>query len=116
MTASPDLAARRSSAPRWSGRRWRHVALRATAALAGLLPTALAGAGSATAAPTTAPTTPPPVSILTSRPGFGQGDIFITPTGDSSVYANGPEILDSHGNVVWFHAIPQGQTTSDFRV
>ena len=29
---------------------------------------------------------------------------------------NGPEILDSHGNVVWFHAIPQGQTAADFRV
>jgi hypothetical protein len=112
MTASPDLIARRGSAPRWSARRWRHVALRTAVALAGVLPTALAGASYATAAPTA----PPPVSILTSQPGFGQGDIFITPTGDSSVYANGPEILDSHGNVVWFNAIPQGQTASDFRV
>ena len=33
-----------------------------------------------------------------------------------STYANGPEILDRHGNVVWFHAIPQGQTAADFRV
>jgi hypothetical protein len=112
MTASPDLITRRGSAPRWNARRWRHVALRTAVALAGVLPTALAGASYATAAPTA----PPPVSILTSQPGFGQGDIFITPTGDSSVYANGPEILDSHGNVVWFNAIPQGQTASDFRV
>ena len=26
-----------------------------------------------------------------------------------------PEILDRHGNVVWFHAIPPGQTAADFR-
>jgi Arylsulfotransferase (ASST) len=62
------------------------------------------------------PTSPPPVSILTSQPGFGEGnDIFITPTGDATTYANGPEILDSQGNVVWFNAIPQGQTAADFR-
>ena len=32
------------------------------------------------------------------------GDFFITPTGDTTTYANGPEILDGKGNVVWFHA------------
>jgi hypothetical protein len=62
------------------------------------------------------PTAPPPVSILTSSPfQEGHGDIFITPTGDTSTYANGPEILDRKGNVVWFHAIPQGLTAADFR-
>jgi hypothetical protein len=25
------------------------------------------------------------------------GDIFITPTGDQTTYANGPEIIDNHG-------------------
>jgi len=55
------------------------------------------------------------VTILTSNGHLGPGDIFITPTGDSSTYANGPEILDTRGNVVWFHPIPQGQTASDFR-
>ncbi len=60
-------------------------------------------------------TTPPPVTILTSSPFVGKGDFFITPTGDSTTYANGPEILDPSGNVVWFHAIPSGQTASDFR-
>ncbi len=63
-----------------------------------------------------APTAPPPVSILTSSGNLGNGDIFITPTGGTNSYANGPEILDQQGNVVWFHAIPQGQTASDFRV
>jgi Arylsulfotransferase (ASST) len=38
-----------------------------------------------------------------------------TATGDTSTYANGPEILDRRGNIVWFHAIPQGETASDFR-
>jgi hypothetical protein len=91
--------------------------LRAAYRTAGLLlaMTALSLVGAAAAAAAT-PTAPPPVSILTSQGGFGQGDIFITPTGDSTTYANGPEILDSHGNVVWFHAIPQGQTAADFRV
>ncbi len=73
---------------------------------------ALAGA-SAAAADT--PTAPPPVTILTSSPFVGHGDFFITPTGDTATYANGPEILSPSGNVVWFHAIPAGQTASDFR-
>jgi len=79
-------------------------------AVAGAL--ALVPAGSALAAPTS----PPPVSILTSQPGFGHGeDFFITPTGDTSTYANGPEILDAKGNVVWFHPVPAGLAATDFR-
>jgi hypothetical protein len=89
------------------------LALGLPAALAATGPLATAAADPIT--PTT-PTAPPPVSILSSSPFVGQGDIFLTPTGDSSTYANGPEILDTQGNVVWFHAIPQGQTASDFRV
>jgi Arylsulfotransferase (ASST) len=59
---------------------------------------------------------PPPVTILSHGDGDrGRGSIFITPTGDQSSYDNGPEILDRHGNVIWFHAIPPGQTASDFR-
>jgi len=71
----------------------------------------LAVAGAAAAAPTD----PPPVTILTSSGHAPRGDIFITPTGDTGTYANGPEILDRHGNVVWFHAVPQGLTAADFR-
>jgi hypothetical protein len=136
MTASLDPRPRHSGAPRW-----RQLALGAAAMFVGVLPTVLVGTSSAAAAvpdvpppaptapltapavsppapttPSPAPTTPPPVSILTSQPNFGFGDVFITPTGDAATYANGPEILDSHGNVIWFHAIPQGQTAADFRV
>jgi hypothetical protein len=73
---------------------------------------ALAATGVAAAAPTD----PPPVTILSSQPGFGHGqDFFITPTGDTATYAQGPEILDAKGNVVWFHAAPAGLATTDFR-
>jgi hypothetical protein len=83
-----------------------------TAILALAIPVALTATSSALAAD---PTSPPPVSILTSDGGLGQEDIFLTPTGDTSAYANGPEILDGKGNVLWFQAIPQGLTASDFR-
>jgi uncharacterized membrane protein YgcG len=62
-----------------------------------------------------APTAPPPVSILTSTGTIGQGDIFISPFGDESTYANGPEIIDSQGDVVWFQPVPAGEEASDFR-
>src|SRR6201998_3255318 len=92
---------------------WRQrLALAAAALLASLLPV---GFASATAA-ASAPTAPPPLSILTSNGNIGRGDLFITPTGDTSTYANGPEIVDPKGDVVWFHAIPQSLTASDFRV
>jgi Arylsulfotransferase (ASST) len=58
---------------------------------------------------------PPPVTILTPATGLGNGYIFVTPTSYSGKYANGPEILDTQGNVVWFHAIPDKQTAADFR-
>jgi hypothetical protein len=61
------------------------------------------------------PTAPPPVTVLTPATGLGHDDLFITPTGNAATYANGPEILDQQGNVVWFHAIPAGQTAADFR-
>ncbi len=87
--------------------RWRLSV--ATAISSGVV---LAVAGTAAAA---TPTDPPPVTILTSSGHAARGDIFITPTGDTGTYANGPEILDRRGNVVWFHAAPQGLTAADFR-
>jgi hypothetical protein len=54
--------------------------------------------------------------VLTPQANIGNGDIFITPTGDTTTYANGPEIINSEGQVIWFHAIPVGETASDFRV
>jgi hypothetical protein len=95
-----------------AGRRLRRVMLGATATIGAIVLIAAATDSPALAAE---PTSPPPVTILTSSPFIGRGDIFITPTGDRASYANGPEILDTHGNVVWFHPIPQGQTAADFR-
>jgi hypothetical protein len=90
----------------------RRTLLRTAAVI--VISVAFAGIGSA-AASAAAPTSPPPVTVLTPHGGVGRGDIFITPTGATSTYANGPEILDRNGNIVWFHAIPQGQTAADFR-
>ncbi|MGA2011111.1 MAG: arylsulfotransferase family protein [Solirubrobacteraceae bacterium] len=101
-----------AGAPRGRLARWRHVALAAAALAVTSLPIL---ATTASADTTTAPTAPPPVSILTTQPNSGRGDIFLTPTGDATTYANGPEILDPNGNIVWFHAIPVGDTASDFR-
>jgi hypothetical protein len=83
------------------------LALVLTAAL--VLPVAT-GAPGAAAAPG-----PPPVTVLTPAAHLGNGDIFVTPTSSRSKYANGPEILDTRGNAVWFHAIPVTQTAADFR-
>jgi len=53
--------------------------------------------------------------VLTSGGGNHDGDIFITPTGAASTYANGPEIISGKGRILWFHAVPAGQTAADFR-
>ena len=55
------------------------------------------------------------MTILTSTGRTAPGDIFITPTGNTTSYANGAEILDRRGYIVWFHAAPQGLTAADFR-
>ena len=84
-----------------------------------LVGVAVLAAGGALSAPAAAlaqaPTTPPQLTFLTPNGPQGRGDIFITPTGDTSTYANGPEILSSTNKVIWFHAIPQGLTAADFR-
>jgi Arylsulfotransferase (ASST) len=89
--------------------RLRRGIIRAAALSAAAL---MAAATAAAAAP---PTVPPPVTILTSSGHVAPGDIFITPTGDTTTYANGAEILDRRGNIVWFHPAPQGLTAADFR-
>ncbi len=95
-------------------RRLTRLAAGSGAAL-GVLSLALAAAGPAGAATADPPTAPPPVTILTSGAGHHGGDIFISPFGDASTYANGPEILSPSGGVIWFHAVPAGQEASDFR-
>jgi hypothetical protein len=103
-----------SSAPRSGLQRRLQMLIGAVTIVVGAAVIALTAAGSALAA---TPTSPPPVTILTSSPFVGHsGDFFISPFGDTSTYANGPEIVNSQGDVVWFKAVPAGQEASDFRV
>ena len=62
-----------------------------------------------------APTAPPPVTVLTSHTDAANGAIFISPFGNTADYANGPEIINSAGQPIWFHPVPAGQEASDFR-
>jgi Arylsulfotransferase (ASST) len=105
---SSSAAARHRPRPRRRSR----LTLGAAALVVGVIPAALASAGPAAAA---APTAPPPITVLTAEASNHDGDIFLTPTGDTTTYANGPEIIDSQGKVIWFHAVPEGQTAADFR-
>jgi hypothetical protein len=102
-----------SSAPRSGLQHRLQMLIGAVTIVVGAAVIALAGASAALAAPST----PPPVSILTSSPFVAQGgDFFISPFGDTSTYANGPEIVNSQGDVVWFQPVPAGEEASDFRV
>ena len=95
--------------------RWRRLALAVTVVVAGAIPYSVAAAGTAGAAVGTTPAAPPPVTILTPGADNNNGDIFIAPFGDQSTYANGPEIIDNQGNVIWFHPVPAGEEAADFR-
>jgi Arylsulfotransferase (ASST) len=118
------VTSRPSRRPNW--RRRAPVAVLTAAVLAGggaaLLAAGPAAAGttsaSTAAAGASAPTAPPPVTILTraSKHSKAGGDFFISPYGDQTTYANGPEILSPDGKVLWFKAVPAGEEASDFRV
>jgi hypothetical protein len=90
--------------------RWRRVAL----SLAATVVAALATGGAVASSALADPTSPPPVTVLTHG-NVGHGDFFVSPFGAQTTYANGPEILDQNGNVVWFKSVPAGQEASDFR-
>ncbi len=103
-----------ASAPRSGLQQRLQATIGATAIAVGAAVIALIVASSALAA---TPTSPPPVTVLSSSPFAGHGgDYFISPFGDASTYANGPEIVNSQGQVVWFQAVPAGEEASDFRV
>jgi hypothetical protein len=91
--------------------RWRRLVLSLAATVVAALGTGGAVAASALA---DAPTALPPVTVLTHG-NVGKGDFFVSPFGDQTTYANGPEILDQNGNVVWSKSVPVGQEASDFR-
>ena len=81
-----------------------------------LLATLAATAGlAAPAASASTPSSPPPLTVLSQTGSLGNRDIFIAPTGDTSTYANGPEILGPSGNVVWFDPLAAGESAGDFR-
>ena len=107
------LSSSPTAGPGWRTRRRRLGQVTAVAST--MLLAALAMAAPAGAATVAAPTAPPPITIVTPGANNHDGDIFITPTGDQSTYANGPEIIDNRGNVIWFHPVPAAQTASDFR-
>jgi Arylsulfotransferase (ASST) len=86
----------------------------AVATLAGTACTAApSGPGACQAAPAGAADQAPPVKVLTQAADTADGDIFIAPQGCG--YASGPEIISSTGQVIWFHALPAGETATDFR-
>src|SRR6201990_2296532 len=90
--------------------RWRRVAL----SLAATVVAALATRGAIASTALADPTAPPPVTVLVHG-NVGHGDFFVSPFGAQTTYANGPEILDQNGNVVWFKPVPTGQEAADFR-
>jgi hypothetical protein len=97
----------------------RGASLLAGTAVAAALAAAVPAAASASTAGTGTSSTlqPPPVTVLADAGSANSGgDIFISPYGDSSTYANGAEILSPDGKrVIWFHRAPAGDEDADFR-
>ena len=98
-------ADRRRGRPRHAGGVAAVIVAAAGIALAGTACTA-APSGPAAAGLTS---TPPAVMVLTQAADNGNGDIFIAPEG------SGPEIISNTGTVIWFHAVPAGDSATDFR-
>jgi hypothetical protein len=110
LSSSPDQRRRRSLCRFAAGAAVLTVGLAWAAA-----PSLASTPGSATAAPTSLP----PLTVLLHDAGnASEGDFFLAPFGTSKTgtpYANGPEIVDSSGNVVWSRALPAGYQADDFR-
>ncbi|HXP59037.1 MAG TPA: arylsulfotransferase family protein [Dongiaceae bacterium] len=59
---------------------------------------------------------PPPIRILQNSGSSAEGLIFIAPQAVSAASpAQGPEIIDSRGRIVWFSPSPNGETAWNFR-
>ncbi len=63
-----------------------------------------------------APTlTPSTVTITTpAKPGIAPGDFFLAPYQGKG--SPGPMIVDQHGQLVWFHSLPAGDSATNFQV
>jgi Arylsulfotransferase (ASST) len=57
---------------------------------------------------------PAAVKLLKSSSHASPGDIFLAP--QFGPVENGPEILDSSGNLIWFDRVQHGDAATDFRV
>ncbi|HUA49068.1 MAG TPA: arylsulfotransferase family protein [Solirubrobacteraceae bacterium] len=58
--------------------------------------------------------TPASIEITKRSAKAAPGDIFVTP--QQGPTQNGAEILDSSGNLVWFHPVPAGDMAADLQV
>ncbi|MDH6111618.1 hypothetical protein P3T36_001935 [Kitasatospora sp. MAP12-15] len=88
----------------------RTLAVATTATFAAGLPAASASASTPGNPPL------PPITVLTDKAGTSGGDIFVSPSAQTSQYASGVEILSQDGRqTVWSHAVPAGQGAADFR-
>lgn len=56
---------------------------------------------------------PSSVEVLKRGAPPGRGDIFVAPQYGPS--QDGPMLLDTSGNLIWFHPVPKGQLATDFR-
>jgi hypothetical protein len=56
-----------------------------------------------------------PAAVRITKPGpAAPGDIFLAP--QVGPIQQGPEIVDPHGNLVWFYPVPANDAATDFRV
>ncbi len=100
----------------WRSRRRRARRVFVVIAAGAVTALATTGCAAATSGPGASGHGPAPVTVLTQAAGNGNGngDIFIAPQGGGD-YPSGPEILTDTGTVIWFHALPAGETATDFR-
>jgi Arylsulfotransferase (ASST) len=63
-----------------------------------------------------APTLTPSTVTLTTpaKPGAAPGDLFLAPYQGTG--SPGPMIVDQHGQLVWFHPVPAGDSATNFQV
>ena len=62
------------------------------------------------------PLLPPQVTVSQRSAQAAPGFVFVAPKGGAAGAQQGPEIVDDQGRPVWFHAIPNGEQATDFRV
>ncbi|MFJ5266732.1 arylsulfotransferase family protein [Streptomyces sp. NPDC088387] len=59
---------------------------------------------------------PSPIDVRVRRSGRAEGELFITPQALPATHPVGPQIADDQGRPIWFHKLPEGYVSTDFRV